>query len=585
MDQDNTNFDVDSFIVQQILSDEPLSEEIKQSLDEIDTVNFDFCDIDGEDPIDEDPNMEMGQPAASPTKETLHKKPASNKTVFSSTEGCGDTNGTNTVEEMKKTSTQDEPPLATAESTVNMDKYSIWKDDDVERWVCHEDFDAALILGMKVKDITCAIARGSKASISALKDNQDEKAARRFIQKIKRCMNLRENLPVNPRGTFPFIDKLMDQFLATLQFRMDQLEERHEELKEWNCPSKRKSKTEQKGIATKYDKITTDYLNEWMCDNIQHPYPSQNEIASISLGCSLSPSQVNNWATNVRKRNLKGTKKTPHGFLDFKFKAMRHDKRKHIESATPCGESNESKAPAIPMESVRKSQGPYSDALRGVSNPFMDNTIALASSFHNPMPTSQGYWNHPYPHQQPAAENPPRKRARVEASSTSSQAACAMSHSCATTESDIMPLSLEAPIDDSMMHMFAQQVYGHGQLPMDDDMTDSEVAPNLETEGNKVGVAGWGTVAHQAEPSVAEDIKKVEPASSLGTASTNDGDGVVESLDGADQDQKSDSGLLSPANFSDSFQDNDTLLQESTTALLDNDVSDMIWLDDDDMEF
>eukprot|EP00540_Astrosyne_radiata_P023309 CAMPEP_0116868608 /NCGR_PEP_ID=MMETSP0418-20121206/27290_1 /TAXON_ID=1158023 /ORGANISM="Astrosyne radiata, Strain 13vi08-1A" /LENGTH=118 /DNA_ID=CAMNT_0004504595 /DNA_START=268 /DNA_END=620 /DNA_ORIENTATION=+ len=118
MDQDNTNFDVDSFIVQQILSDEPLSEEIKQSLDEIDTVNFDFCDIDGEDPIDEDPNMEMGQPAASPTKETLHKKPASNKTVFSSTEGCGDTNGTNTVEEMKKTSTQDEPPLATAESTV-----------------------------------------------------------------------------------------------------------------------------------------------------------------------------------------------------------------------------------------------------------------------------------------------------------------------------------------------------------------------------------------------------------------------------------------------------------------------------------
>lgn len=61
-----------------------------------------------------------------------------------------------------------------------------------------------------------------------------------------------------------------------------------------------------------------------------HPFPNCSEIEQLSKEAGLTYSQIVNWTTNVRKRNLKATVqggKKPHHFLDFLFLADNRDKK------------------------------------------------------------------------------------------------------------------------------------------------------------------------------------------------------------------------------------------------------------------
>ena len=87
-------------------------------------------------------------------------------------------------------------------------------------------------------------------------------------------------------------------------------------------PSDSKKTTKGEAIAIKYSKWQTDILMGWMIEHSQTPFPEASDIAYLALQTGLTHSQVVNWTTNVRKRNLKATcrgSKKPHHFIDFLF--------------------------------------------------------------------------------------------------------------------------------------------------------------------------------------------------------------------------------------------------------------------------
>ena len=55
----------------------------------------------------------------------------------------------------------------------------------------------------------------------------------------------------------------------------------------------------------KFTKWQTDILIDWMIEHREHPFPTAEQIHSLAELAGLTDTQVVNWTTNVRKRNLK----------------------------------------------------------------------------------------------------------------------------------------------------------------------------------------------------------------------------------------------------------------------------------------
>jgi len=213
---------------------------------------------------------------------------------------------------------------------------------EFDRLVRHQDFDKILSAAAKLKSLQNGSSSLSQPGIMNL--------ALSNLHRSKATKVIRENVcndgspDIMPRGLFPHTDTLVAEAIDSLTLEFDRcLKVKSSSCTEDNnctpspSPKKARQKKNKKGrdspsqsIAVKYSKRQTDILTEWMIANKSHPFPDQIQIQALSEAAGLSYSQVVNWTTNVRKRNLKATVehgKKPHHFLDFLFLADDREKR------------------------------------------------------------------------------------------------------------------------------------------------------------------------------------------------------------------------------------------------------------------
>eukprot|EP00592_Proboscia_alata_P010368 CAMPEP_0194357730 /NCGR_PEP_ID=MMETSP0174-20130528/5167_1 /TAXON_ID=216777 /ORGANISM="Proboscia alata, Strain PI-D3" /LENGTH=760 /DNA_ID=CAMNT_0039127871 /DNA_START=51 /DNA_END=2333 /DNA_ORIENTATION=+ len=212
--------------------------------------------------------------------------------------------------------------------------------NEFDRVVGHEDFGQIICLAAKVKaahfiSVLPSSQPWEKTSdLSFLtvgvpkKDHVDQTLLK------MRLFNGPAALPkskatIVPRGMFSQTDSLVDAAIEGLTGEF----QRCLTFLGNNGPSTINKKREKnnatsdgptESVAVKYSKRQTDILTNWMIEHRRHPFPDAREIKELSAATNLSYSQVVNWTTNVRKRNLKATVeggKKPHHFLDFLFLA------------------------------------------------------------------------------------------------------------------------------------------------------------------------------------------------------------------------------------------------------------------------
>lgn len=145
------------------------------------------------------------------------------------------------------------------------------------------------------------------------------------------------------RGQYPITDAIMDDSLRMLKQELEDVRNyvrtpasKKRARSVADSPAHTVSKKE--AIAIKYAKWQTDILMKWMVRHSNEPFPDQAAVAQLMAQTGLSPSQVVNWTTNVRKRNKKATcqgGKKPHHFIDFLFLVQDREKQERMQGMNP----------------------------------------------------------------------------------------------------------------------------------------------------------------------------------------------------------------------------------------------------------
>ena len=236
--------------------------------------------------------------------------------------------------------------------------------DELDLMICHEDFASLVALAAKV---TAAMEKLQSCELAKeyYKRNAPDKARSSLkpsevvavVERMKDKFSTR-NFVVR-RGMYPMTDAIMEDNFMILQKEL--------ELCQASLATAQHAKVASPGqtdaIAVKYSKWQTDILMNWMIEHKADPFPSLQEIHSLSEETGLSHSQVVNWTTNVRKRNRKATLsgKKPHHFVDFVFLAQdRDDKKrkstrvkkevkKELATSTPPPRKKEVKKELVPL--------------------------------------------------------------------------------------------------------------------------------------------------------------------------------------------------------------------------------------------
>ncbi|KAL7581776.1 hypothetical protein ACA910_022309 [Epithemia clementina (nom. ined.)] len=240
--------------------------------------------------------------------------------------------------------------------------------DDLELMLLHEDFPKLLELSTHVKGLRNALVnapRSRRAVSSELSPEQIHAALGRMKDSLVTFPENRHRSV--KRGTHAITDITIDDSISTLQREYEHLRKWMAECDQYRSESaaasspKRKRKGRAKKsddesddetgngvpLALKYSKWQTDLLMDWIVQHIDQPFPDQCEIQYLVRETGLSPHQVINWTTNVRKRNRKATceaGKKPHHFIDFMFLLQDREDRQKLHDDELLVASNSSHA-------------------------------------------------------------------------------------------------------------------------------------------------------------------------------------------------------------------------------------------------
>ena len=125
-------------------------------------------------------------------------------------------------------------------------------------------------------------------------------------------------------------------------------------------------------IAVKYSKWQTDILMDWMIANRDDPFPKHDAIAELTQRTGLSQSQIVNWTTNVRKRNIRATcekGKKPHHFIDFLFLAHDREKKEQQHALYQQMYSPGAARPSLPPQTPKHVRPPRAQQPKMVPTP------------------------------------------------------------------------------------------------------------------------------------------------------------------------------------------------------------------------
>jgi hypothetical protein len=135
-----------------------------------------------------------------------------------------------------------------------------------------------------------------------------------------------------PSGRYPVIDSVLEDAIAKLQHEYEcceaWIQKQFPTTQAGGIAFKKRDRTT---LAVKYPKAQTDILMEWMIENREDPFPTEDDLCMLAERTGLTTSQVVNWTTNVRKRNRKAVldnKKKPHHFIDFLFLVQERENKK-----------------------------------------------------------------------------------------------------------------------------------------------------------------------------------------------------------------------------------------------------------------
>jgi hypothetical protein len=292
--------------------------------------------------------------------------------------------------------------------------------DDVDRMVCHEDFPHLLALAAKVKGMRESMIQ---EATSPGVQHMDPAQVLGAVDRIQaRFVSRGQVSSVVVKGMYPLTDSMMDESFQILQKELERCEAWYEQKKtKQKTPSKRRTTGDDEAIALKYSKWQTDILMDWMIANTHHPFPDQMQTKELGDRTGLSQSQIVNWTTNVRKRNMKATVeggKKPHHFVDFLFLAQDRDRRQAqgldpsttatpIKQKAPTPRNTPTRAAMTPLYSTPIYGKPDSASMpypQAAFRPYTGGTVyyspapnAGTPAPHMMQPGYHPYYQHPFP--------------------------------------------------------------------------------------------------------------------------------------------------------------------------------------------
>ena len=126
----------------------------------------------------------------------------------------------------------------------------------------------------------------------------------------------------------------------------------------------------------------------------EHPFPTSAEMNNLATATELTYSQIVNWTTNVRKRNLKATVekgKKPHHFLDFLFLADSRDKNesqgllnRKKRSKQRARSSNRKRTSSFKLPTNNNYSGSYEAQTPSLNTPTSMQTLTDTKSMNDP---------------------------------------------------------------------------------------------------------------------------------------------------------------------------------------------------------